>query len=316
MKLVWANGVVGALSAAMLASSCDPGGGQDRTLPSVEQASESLLLARPVLASLELSPGAVVGGQTINGTVALTSRAPAQGSRISLRSSDDDLAPVPNTVLIPAGTSSASFAISTRPVTHLRVATITASLGGLSRIAVLRLNPPPSCFGVVCAPPNQCQASVSCNLRTRRCSYTPKPAGAACDDGNPDTVNDECNGGSCAGIPLPADDPSTPGDDRPGRITCLDGSTCQDRCCEVGPHLDWVCATGGVCPADLWGQVSCDGPEDCPTGQVCCPMPDELRCQATCPVDTICHADRDCPTGQVCSGRSGPWGQCAAQALR
>ena len=49
---------------------------------------------------------------------------------------------------------------------------------------------PLSCFGVVCAPPNQCLTSVGCNWPTRRCRYTAKPVGTACDDGNPSTSND------------------------------------------------------------------------------------------------------------------------------
>jgi hypothetical protein len=172
---------------------------------------------------------------------------------------------------------------------------------------------PLSCFGVVCAPPNQCQTSVRCNWLTRRCSYTANPVGTACDDGNPSTGHDTCAAGICAGIVLPVDDPSTPGDDRAGWVTCVYGSACQDRCCRVsGPSLPWVCSTGGVCPGNVWGQSSCDGPEDCAQGQVCCPMSDDISCRTSCPVETICHTDRDCTTGQVCSQQVGALGQCAA----
>lgn len=143
------------------------------------------------------------------------------------------------------------------------------------------------------------------------CNYTSKPVGTACDDRNPSTGNDTCVEGTCAGIVLPLDDPSTPGDDRAGWVTCADGSVCQDRCCLVsGLGLPWVCSTGGVCPGSQWGQSSCDGPEDCAQGQVCCPMSDDISCRSSCAVEALCHTDRDCPTGQVCSQRVEPWVQC------
>lgn len=303
------NGVLGVLS-VLLASDCGPDPADDRTVASGARSGESLLLARPTLASIELSPASVTGGQAVTVTVALTSSAPAKGTMVLLRSSDDRMAPVPSMVLVAADASSASFVISTRPPKRLEMVIVTATVAGRSRTAMLRLSAPLSCYGVVCAPPGPCQATVSCNPFTRGCSYTAVPDGTACDDGNPNTGNDTCAGGTCTGTPL--DVPSTPGDDRRGWVTCLDGQTCQDRCCRVaGPNLPWVCATGGECPAALFGQSSCDGPEDCAAGQVCCPMPDDIACAATCPLEAMCHTDKDCPAGQACSDRVGVWGQCA-----
>ncbi len=89
--------------------------------------SASLQINPAVLTSLQLSPSSVAGGTGASGTVKLNGPAPTGGLRVTLSSSSPD-ATVPSSVLIPAGASSATFAIATAKVTATTKATITATL--------------------------------------------------------------------------------------------------------------------------------------------------------------------------------------------
>jgi hypothetical protein len=95
--------------------------------------------ALPGVASLSLNPTTVTGGNSSTGTVTLT--AVAQASTTVAVSSNNPAAIVPGSVLVPAGSSSASFSVSTTQVTTSTIATITASLNGTSRSATLTINP-------------------------------------------------------------------------------------------------------------------------------------------------------------------------------
>lgn len=94
----------------------------------------------PALASLTLTPPTVVGGESAAATVTLTMAAQAGGASVSL--SGGDPANVPTSILVPAGSMSATFMISTRVVGGTIPATITASYGGGSASAVLSVTKP------------------------------------------------------------------------------------------------------------------------------------------------------------------------------
>ena len=93
------------------------------------------------LGALSLSSGSVVGGTASQGTVTLGAPAPSGGAVVSL-GSDSPAAGVPASVTIAAGSSSASFSITTTPVQVASSANISAVYGGTTQLATLSINPP------------------------------------------------------------------------------------------------------------------------------------------------------------------------------
>lgn len=69
------------------------------------------------LSSISFSASSVVGGDSLIGTVHLTSPAPAEGAMVSLALDDrNDSCVIPVSVLVPTGATSANFAIQTNAV--------------------------------------------------------------------------------------------------------------------------------------------------------------------------------------------------------
>ena len=100
------------------------------------------LIVQPLqVSSLVISPGTVTGGQASTGTVILGGPAAAGGTAVALSSSNPGVT-VPPSVTVPAGTTSASFAIRSSPVTVQTNVTITASLNGSQKIGTLTVNQP------------------------------------------------------------------------------------------------------------------------------------------------------------------------------
>lgn len=89
------------------------------------------------LSSLSLDPTSVVGGGSSIGTVMLTQAAPTGGATVTLASSNSALVKVPANVSVPAGSSSATFTVTTLSTKKNASATISASYSGLSRTATL-----------------------------------------------------------------------------------------------------------------------------------------------------------------------------------
>lgn len=92
------------------------------------------------LSSLSVTPGAVIGGATGTGTVTLSSSAPAGGITVTL-SSSNALATVPASVTVPAGATTASFAIITSTTATSSDAVINGTFSSVSRSATLTINP-------------------------------------------------------------------------------------------------------------------------------------------------------------------------------
>lgn len=97
---------------------------------------------------------------------------------------------------------------------------------------------------------------------------------------------------------LPEDD-ATPGDDRAGYLTCTDEATGASQTC--GPESG-CCGDGSQCAADssqcsspAWF-ATCDGPEDCGTGEQCWLDDGATHCsaEATPYLYVRCHTDLDC----------------------
>jgi trimeric autotransporter adhesin len=98
---------------------------------------------RPIrAASLTLSPNPVQGGATAAGTIVLECPAQPGAIVVSLTSSDPAVAqPVVSNVTIPAGATSATFAVPTAPVTSTTDVSISAWVFGVRRSAILRVSP-------------------------------------------------------------------------------------------------------------------------------------------------------------------------------
>ncbi|HYI12032.1 MAG TPA: carboxypeptidase regulatory-like domain-containing protein [Thermoanaerobaculia bacterium] len=87
------------------------------------------LVASNALASVAVSPAAVEGGTTVDGTVTLGAAAPAGGANVSLFSSDTSLATVPPSIVVPEGSLSETFSVLTSKVSASTAATISATYG-------------------------------------------------------------------------------------------------------------------------------------------------------------------------------------------
>ncbi|MEN3327044.1 MAG: hypothetical protein V7638_1851, partial [Acidobacteriota bacterium] len=108
-------------------------------------ASAQFTLQPPSLKSLTISPSTISGGAQPQGIVMLDGQAPAGGLLVTLTSNSPSVSP-PASVVVEAGSFSASFPIPTNAVSANTTATVTASSGGASAQAQVTLTPqqPPS----------------------------------------------------------------------------------------------------------------------------------------------------------------------------
>jgi alpha-tubulin suppressor-like RCC1 family protein len=98
----------------------------------------------PVISSVGLFARSIVGGDSKTGNkVSLTGPAAAGGAIVILTSSNPAIAAVPASVTVAAGaTQSPTFTITTNWVKASTPVTISASYGGVTKIATLTVNPP------------------------------------------------------------------------------------------------------------------------------------------------------------------------------
>jgi alpha-tubulin suppressor-like RCC1 family protein len=97
--------------------------------------------APPSLRTLTLSATPVTGGSNVTGKITLDAPAPAGGIVVSL-SDSTDYASEPSSVTVAEGASAASFIITTTAVPNNVSATVTATLGTVSKTASLTIVPP------------------------------------------------------------------------------------------------------------------------------------------------------------------------------
>jgi hypothetical protein len=110
----------------------------------------------PLLALASVTPGSVVGGGLVQGTVTLGGPAPAGGAVVSLVSDNPALAfPLTSTVTIPAGASSATFSISTAAVAASTPVNIGAAWNSVAQNAALTLVAPYSLTALSIDPASQ-----------------------------------------------------------------------------------------------------------------------------------------------------------------
>ena len=92
------------------------------------------------ITGLSISPNIVVGGKGAIGAVTLSGPALSSGDVVTL-SSNTATVGVPSSVTVPAGQTTATFAISTQPVGTTTLANISATFGGVSASAQLTVVP-------------------------------------------------------------------------------------------------------------------------------------------------------------------------------
>lgn len=90
--------------------------------------------------SLSISPAIVRGGTAATATVRLAGAAPSGGVFVELGSANTAVASAPSFVVVSGGQSTATFTVSTSPVTAARQVRITASSGGRSASTLLTVN--------------------------------------------------------------------------------------------------------------------------------------------------------------------------------
>src|SRR5215203_3770467 len=83
------------------------------------------------LSSLTISPTDVVGPDPATGSVTLSSAAPSGGFTVDLTSDNTAAATVPPSVTVPAGSTRASFTVSTKQLTNAQSAVIIGTVGGV-----------------------------------------------------------------------------------------------------------------------------------------------------------------------------------------
>ena len=103
--------------------------------------SVNLTVRRIGLASLTLSPSTVTGGQNSTGTVTLERVAGPGNIVVTLTSSNPNVASVPSSVTVTAGTKSKTFTVTTGGVEAATTVTITATANGTTKTATLTVNP-------------------------------------------------------------------------------------------------------------------------------------------------------------------------------
>ena len=108
-------------------------------------AAAQFTLQPPSLKTLTISPSTISGGAQPQGIVMLNGQASAGGAVVTLTSNSPAVSP-PTSVVVDAGSFSASFPIPTNAVGANTTATVTASYGGASAQAQVTLTPqqPPS----------------------------------------------------------------------------------------------------------------------------------------------------------------------------
>ena len=89
------------------------------------------------LSTLRVDPTDVVGGDAATGTVTLTAAAPSGGVAVALSSDNTAAATVPASVIIPGGSTSASFTVSTSVVSNSQSANIIGTAGGVTAHATM-----------------------------------------------------------------------------------------------------------------------------------------------------------------------------------
>ncbi len=92
------------------------------------------------VSSISFSPSNIAAGASSTGTIVLSAAAPAGGASVLLASSDPSVT-VPASIVVPAGTKTANFSVTTTPYASILTVTITATYNTVSNSGQLTLAP-------------------------------------------------------------------------------------------------------------------------------------------------------------------------------
>ncbi len=163
---------------------------------------------------------------------------------------------------------------------------------------------------VACTPVDQCHLAGTCNPTTGVCTNPNKANGTACDDGNPNTINDMCTNGVCQGVVACAtvtcaavNQCHAVGTCQASTGTCTNPNKADGTDCGAGnPQMTGYVCSGGVCgPPDPCTGVTCAASDDCHEAGTCQPS------SGTC--TNPAKAD-----GAACTGGACQAGACVAGA--
>lgn len=98
------------------------------------------ILPAPQLTRLTMTPASIKGGENSTGSVLLSRKAPAGGITVNL-SDNATYTTTPASVFVPENQLTATFIVTSVPVTVKRVITISATYKGVTKTATLTVNP-------------------------------------------------------------------------------------------------------------------------------------------------------------------------------
>ena len=106
-----------------------------------------------ITSTLSVNPSTIVSGNSGIGTITLPAPAGSGGVTVALSSSNPTAAHVRRDILIPQGSSSATFNVTAGSVATPTPATLTASYPGLTATFDVTINPPPPALSSVLVAP-------------------------------------------------------------------------------------------------------------------------------------------------------------------
>ncbi len=162
---------------------------------------------------------------------------------------------------------------------------------------------------VVCASPDQCHTSATCNPSNGQCVYPEKSAGTTCDDGNACTQVDTCASGVCTGaspiVCIASDACHSAGVCNTVTGQCsnpqkTDGTVCNDgnACTQLDKCQTGVCT--GQSPITCTASDNCHSAGICDTATGICSNPAKADATA-CSDGNACTQTDTCVSG-VCTG--------------
>ena len=102
----------------------------------------AVIRIHPGLKEVKIDPNSITGGSTVTGTVTLMGPAKPGGSTMELRSNSSAIT-VPQYFTVPAGATTATFAVTTSQVSADATRMVTADLGGLEKNVLVTLTAGP-----------------------------------------------------------------------------------------------------------------------------------------------------------------------------
>ena len=125
---------------------------------------------------------------------------------------------------------------------------------------------------VVCEEPQDPCKESYCDSKDGQCKEREKEEGSVCDDGNPCTIEDRCNGGVCKGKAKDCDDKNQCTQDSCNIETgkcehkVMEGADCDDG--NICTQVD-KCDASGKCVGSEWKFGCCNESKDCDDGYGC-----------------------------------------------